>query len=222
MRINPKIYHAADGKEAIDVQKLEDERVIEIYSMDDFEDIYNEYTSQSKFYVWSSEDGINYRIYVENGYYEGLKDLYSANINKVWLDFWDECEKIGNKFSKQIIMPLTLLCVIIYLIGVSVWHWKLWICILILGTFLVLIMFLNRLSKKKISDVNVKSVAEIKKYLGEKHFNELLEFQRGYADAFYERKYPDELDDEDKDNSLEEKENSTDVKENEDKKNEEN
>lgn len=196
MRINPKVYKAAGETEPKEVQQLEDGKVVEIFIMDDFEDIYNEFTGQSKFAVWSSEDGNNYRLYIESEYYVVLKDLYGTDVNRVWLDFWDECEGIGNKFSRKIVMPLTLVCIAIYMIGVTVWKWPLIVCIAILGTFLILIVFLNRLTKKKIADVNLKSVERIKETLGEDRFRELLEIQRNYPDDFYRRKYPNEFEEE--------------------------
>lgn len=191
MRINPKIYKLADGAVALDRHELSKERIIEIYNMDDFEDIYNEFTGQSKFAVWSSEDGVHYRLFIESGYYEVLRDLYGENVNEVWLDFWDACESIGNKFSRRIVMPLTLVCIVTYLIGALVWHWDLIVCLGIFLGFLLVLMIINRFSKKKIAEENYKSIARLRDILGEEHFQNLLTTQRDYPDEFYQSKYPD-------------------------------
>lgn len=196
MRINPKIYHIADDVEPLNRYEYEDGRVVEVFIMDNFEDVYNEFTGQSKFSVWSSEDGQNYRLFVESGNYDVLKDLYGSKVNLIWIDFWDKCEEISNGYSKKLIMPLTLVCVAIYFIGVSVFQWDLWICILLLVTFVGVLSFINKLSKKKIADANYESISKIKSAIGEKHFQNLLEIQRAYPDDFYERKYPSTFDDE--------------------------
>ena len=52
-------------------------------------------------------------------------------------------------------------------------------------------MFCNRLTRKKIYDVNTASVELIKKTLGgTKEFDELIEKQKNYMDAYYDSLYP--------------------------------
>ena len=91
MKINPKLFNVAAEADPVDVQEF-DERKVEIYMMDNYPKIKEEFINKGKFAVWSSIDGVNYRIFIEEGYYNELKELYSQPINKIWVDFWDTCE----------------------------------------------------------------------------------------------------------------------------------
>ena len=67
--------------------------------MNDYDAILADQINKGKFTVWSSNDGFNYRLFLEKGCYETVKELYTAQINKIWVDFWDKTEKISNKFD---------------------------------------------------------------------------------------------------------------------------
>ena len=106
MKVNVKLYNLVENQQALDVQDI-DGRNVEIYSMEDFPKVKEEFIRQGRFAVWSSVDGNNYRIFIEPGYYEEFKELYSLKVNKIWVDFWDACEKISHTATFKIIIPVT-------------------------------------------------------------------------------------------------------------------
>lgn len=192
MRINPKLFAVAEESNPVDVQEF-DERKIEIYIMDEFPKVKEEFINQGKFAVWSSVDGVNYRVFIEEGYYNELRPLYGQAINKIWVDFWDTCEKLSRKASYRIILPVTVVA-LAACIGVSFIPGgaSMWIMIVIVAIAFFAMMFTNKLTKKKIYEANTNSVELIKKNLGSKKFDELLDKQKEYMDQYYDALYPEE------------------------------
>ena len=107
MKVNVKLYNLVQDQEPLDVQNIDGRRV-EIYSMDDFPKTKDDFIRTGRFAVWSSVDGANYRIFIEPGYYNEFKELYSLPVNKIWVDFWDACEKHSRTATFKIIIPTTV------------------------------------------------------------------------------------------------------------------
>lgn len=192
MRINPKLFALANEAQPIDVQEF-DERKVEIFIMDQYPNVKEEFINKGKFAVWSSEDGRNYRVFIEEGYYNELKELYTQPINKIWVDFWDTCEAVSKKTSYRVILPVTVVAVAACFGFSFLPEGSLYAMIAVVVVAFVVMMFCNRLTKKKIYDANVASVELIKKSLGgTKHFDELIDKQKEYMDRYYEALYPEE------------------------------
>ncbi len=200
MKMNQKLYELANEAEPYEVQELEGHRV-EIFLMDSFEGVKEEYVIKNgKFAVWTSLDGVNYRLFLENGYYEKLKDLYQAPINQIWMDFWDNADKISSKFSKTFVYPMmgiaVLLAVLSIFLGDKMGSWGTYGILGILLVMFIGMIFINTQTKKKIVNENVKARDKVAEYLGGKRFDELLDLQKEYMDDFYKNLYPeDNLDD---------------------------
>lgn len=189
MKLNERVFEVLNG-EPVEVQNL-DGHEVKIYILDDYPDVLNEFVSKGKFAVWSCVDGTNYKLAIEKGYYDELRELYSDKVNDTWLKFWDECEKISSTFSKKIVLPATAVIIVIFVVLMALSNkmpGK-------LGTYLTLglaifyvlvILILRKLTTNKINIANQNALAVIKKNLGEAHFNDLLERQRNYIDAYYD------------------------------------
>lgn len=189
MKLNERVFEVLNG-EPVEVQNL-DGHEVKIYILDDYPDVLNEFVNKGKFAVWSCVDGTNYKLAIEKGYYDELRDLYSDKVNDTWLKFWDECEKISSTFSKKIVLPATAVIIVIFVVLMALSNkmpGK-------LGTYLTLglaifyvlvILILRKLTTNKINIANQNALAVIKKNLGEAHFNDLLERQRNYIDAYYD------------------------------------
>lgn len=189
MKLNERVFEVLNG-EPVEVQNL-DGHEVKIYILDDYPDVLNEFVNKGKFAVWSCVDGTNYKLAIEKGYYDELRELYSDKVNDTWLKFWDECEKISSTFSKKIVLPATVVIIVIFVVLMALSNkmpGK-------LGTYLTLglaifyvlvILILRKLTTNKINIANQNALAVIKKNLGEAHFNDLLERQRNYIDAYYD------------------------------------
>lgn len=189
MKLNERVFEVLNG-EPVEVQNL-DGHEVKIYILDGYPDVLNEFVNKGKFAVWSCVDGTNYKLAIEKGYYDELRELYSDKVNDTWLKFWDECEKISSTFSKKIVLPATAVIIVIFVVLMALSNkmpGK-------LGTYLTLglaifyvlvILILRKLTTNKINIANQNALAVIKKNLGEAHFNDLLERQRNYIDAYYD------------------------------------
>lgn len=191
MRINDRIYFYADEEKKLETQELENHN-LEIYNLNDYPDLLEEFTNKGKFAVWSSRDGVDYRLFIEEGYKKEVKELYSKDINNIWLKFWDKCESIATKF-RNIVLPLT----IVILLAIFALTYFLpspvdtILVISISALFFVGVLIYRKISNKQFADANKESVDEIKKLLGEKRFERLLEKQRSYMDSYF--KYEEEV-----------------------------
>ena len=193
MKVNVKLYNLVNGQSPLDVQQI-DNRNVEIYSMVDFPQVKEEFIRQGRFAVWSSVDGNNYRIFIEPGYYNEFKELYSLPVNKIWVDFWDACEKISHTATFKIIIPVTGVA-LAACVGLSFWKSEIssYISIaLVILAFLVM-MISNSRAKSKIQQENVKSVELIKKEVGEKRFEQLIEARKDYTDKYFAAIYPEDV-----------------------------
>lgn len=193
LRINPKVYGIAENATPLEVQEF-DGRKIEIFNMNDYTAVKDEFINKGKFAVWSSIDGVNYRVFIEEGYYSELKALYSEPVNKIWVDFWDTCEKISRKTTLRVVLPITAVAIAgCFLSALIPGNAATYVMIGIVVVAFVAMMFFNRLTKKKIYEANVSSVEAIKQHVGgEAGFNKLLDTQKNYMDSYYAALYPEE------------------------------
>ncbi len=194
MKINPKLFAVADGLEPIEVQEF-DERKIEIYSMDQFEGIKEEFVmKKGQFAVWSSVDGVNYRLFLEDGYQKRVAELYSAKVNRTWVNFYDTTDAISKKFSNYFVYPLmgiaVLACVLSIFLSKYMPSWTSWVIIGVLAVMFIAMIFVNMRIKKVVLNENTKARQEIIDYLGESKFDALIEAQKSYMDEYYENLYP--------------------------------
>lgn len=195
MRINPKLYAVAEGVTPIEVQSF-DERKVELYYMDDFDGVKEDFINKGQFAAWSSEDGVNYRVFIEKGYYEAVGELYSEPINKIWVEFWDKTEQISNKLSKKVMIPIMIISVIVCIGSMWLGDVGQYIAIGILVVAFIVMLVINSKTKKAIVAENIKSRDLIVKHLGQNRFDALLDAQKNYMDEYYQNLYPEDEDEE--------------------------
>ena len=185
MRLNAKIFSIADNIEPVEKQEF-DNRLVEVYYINDFPMLFNQYLPKGRFAIWASVDGFNYRLFVEKGYYAKLGELYSDRVNKIWLDFWDKCDDVTKKYNYRVMLPVAIGCIALFFLVtlIPLGSAQIWVQLGILAIFIIVMMTLNKKVRGKINQVNADSVDDIKAIVGADHFDELLKEQNNYIDAF--------------------------------------
>lgn len=191
MRINPKMFFVPGDDQPFETQEF-DGRKIELFYMNDYDAILADQINKGKFTVWSSNDGFNYRLFLEKGCYETVKELYTAQINKIWVDFWDKTEKISNKFTRRGMIPIGAISIILCLASGLFGEYGQYISIGGLVLAFVAMLLVNKSMKSKILLTNKESRDLIIKTIGENKFNKLLDAQKEYMDAYYESLYQED------------------------------
>ncbi len=95
MKMLPKEYSKAVG-EPFRVESYKGAK-LEMYFLDDRPD-YSKFASRGRFSVWTS-DGVNYRLFVDKGYYHAVNLLYQNGVNDIWLDFTNSIYAAQKKMS---------------------------------------------------------------------------------------------------------------------------
>ena len=192
MKINPKLYEVANTVTPVETQDIGNGAKIEVYTMDQFTGIREEFVNnKGEFAVWSSLDGINYRIFLEDGYYEAVKDLYSQPVNKIWVEFWNKTDNISKKFSRFFIYPLMGVAIVLAVLAIVLSNIPVfqYVVIGVLVLLFIAMIVVNFRTKKIITNESVKSRQEIIDLFGEDKFNTLTDTQKSYMDAYMDNLY---------------------------------
>lgn len=204
MRINPKLFAVANEVTPVETQEF-DNRKVELFYMDDFDGVKEEFINKGQFATWASEDGVNYRLFIEKGYYEAVGELYTLPINKIWVEFWDKTDVISKKFTRYVMIPIMIVSILVcfgsFLIPGNIGQY---IAIGVLVVAFIAMLFCNSKTKKAIMKENINSRDLIIQQLGQDRFDKLLDKQKEYMDEYYQNLYPE--DEEETDETFEDEE----------------
>lgn len=183
MKLNKKLYDTILG-EPYEVQTLDNGKVINIYSMNNHN--YFDYYARRRreFAVFSSLDGKNYKLLIEDGYYEVLHDLYDSKINGIWEEYVTTANKSKNNFLIKITIPVLAIYLIISMVILAFSNNNMFV---FLGLILILFVtngVLKNMQIKRIYKINVDSTNKIKEEIGALRFEELLKAQEEYVNKF--------------------------------------
>ena len=104
MKYNDKQFFESKT-EAFEVQEMNNGSTIELHYMDE-EPFYMDNINRSRFSVWSSPNGKNYKLFIDKGLYEVTNELYTKDINEIWMEFWDKYDKMRKKVLFFFLLPL--------------------------------------------------------------------------------------------------------------------
>ena len=189
MRLNEKYFRQC-ATEPVDVQKMDDGSIVEIHIMND-NPFYEKVINQGQFSVWSVDDSNLYRVFLEEGYYQIMKELFSTKIDGYWVKYWADCDKARRSFFFKVMLPIIVLYYgILFIVGTLLLqsgNQSASTIMLILGLVGVfgIFSFGKRVLTKKIKDLNREVLAHIKKVTGAKKFEALIKKQRQYCADFF-------------------------------------
>ena len=191
MKINQKLFILGDAQQPIEVQEF-DGRKVELFYLED-EVVKTDFINKSQFAVWSSVDGVNYRLFLEQGYYNAVPKLYSKEINQIWLKFWDTTEAITRKTSRFILIPMMIVCIGLCIASFAIKNQiASYITIGVLIAAFIAMLIVNSFTRKKVMQENINSRNKIAEILGQDEFDNILKTQKDYMDAYYQAMYPND------------------------------
>lgn len=180
-------------KEPVETQDL-GERSVEVHSMNQTPYL-AKYASKGQFAVWTS-DGKEYKLLIEDGYYEVMKELYDKKINKVWISFYEEADKVRSGLMYKIVLPMIALAMLVAVLFSTIpalQQFQSVALIAILAVILVANILQTNLMKRKIEQARANSISEIKRIRGKERFEEILEAQAKYYDTYFNTEVVEEV-----------------------------
>ena len=106
MKLCTRVYDGLEGKEPFEVQDIREGVKIELYYMNDFPAYLEEYTRKGNFAIFSTRDGLTYRLLIEKGYYDVMHELYDVETNTIWEQFWVDVNKCRTNYLFKILVPV--------------------------------------------------------------------------------------------------------------------
>lgn len=188
MKLNPKVYNQLKGTPFMS-QNI-DGVLVEFFYMDDTPYLY-QYAGKGRFAIWTS-NGINYRVLVEKTYYEAIEAFYEEPVNRIWVNFLDRIGKITKKINMLFIIPI-----IIFYLGIAVLatlffqDYMLTILLVLIVMVVISNMIQGQIVNKRVRKENQAAQDEIRRYLGEEGFSDMVQKQEEHYKAYF--KFEDEV-----------------------------
>ena len=188
MKLNPKVYNQLKGTPFMS-QNI-DGVLVEFFYMDDTPYLY-QYAGKGRFAIWTS-NGINYRVLVEKTYYEAIEAFYEEPVNRIWVNFLDRIGKITKKINMLFIIPI-----IIFYLGIAVLatlffqDYMLTILLVLIVMVVISNMIQGQIVNKRVRKENQAAQDEIRRYLGEEGFSDMVQKQEDHYKAYF--KFEDEV-----------------------------
>lgn len=193
MKYNEKQFYQS-VTEPFEVQEMEDGSKVSLHYMND-EPFFMDNINKGSFSVWSCGDAKNYKIFIEKGDYEVTKDLFTQDINQIWLNFLNKIDKMKRKYVLFIMLPLVLVILAGLILLSILFPNKAWILVVALVVVIVFSLVPSALLSRKMQIENVKAAAEVREKVGVEKFKQIVEDQDKYMEKFYDdlqKKYEEE------------------------------
>ena len=193
MKYNEKQFYQS-VTEPFEVQEMDNGAKISLHYMND-EPFFMDNINKTRFSVWSSGDGVNYKIFVEKGDYEITKELFTKDVNAIWMDFLTSIDKMRKKYIFCIMLPMLLVFLGILITISILFPNKGWILFVALAVIIVASLIPSALLSKKMQAENVKAASKVRDYVGVERFKQIIEEQDKYMEKFYDdlqKKYEEE------------------------------
>ena len=222
MKYNEKQFYQS-VTEPFETQEMNNGKKIEVHYMNE-EPFFMENINKSRFLAWASADGKNYKLFVEKGLYEVTNELYSKDVNEIWMDFWDRIDTMRRRYIFFIMLPmLAIFATAFILISILIPN-TMWIIVVALIVLLLASLFASTMLSRKMQVENINAATRVRDKVGIERFQQIVKDQDAYIEKFYQdlqAKYEeedrlaeeaenlDEIEAEENDENIEEVEEST-------------
>lgn len=191
MKINAKYYNIINTT-PLDVQNT-DMGVVEVYSLNDYPQLFATHALKSKFTMWCCDGVGPYKLLIEDGYYETMGTLYSSDINTIWLDFYKNITISKKKSFLTILLPVFI--IVFAILGFLNFtnfvpdESKVAVTLAFLVIVFIANTFVNKNVANKVKQMNLEAIDKIKGVVGATKFDELLDAQEAYVKEFFKKQY---------------------------------
>ena len=184
MKYNEKQFYQSKT-EPFETQEMSNGQKIELHYMND-EPFYMENINKSRFLAWASADGKNYKLFVDKGLYEETSELYSQDVNEIWMSFWAKIDKMRKNYIFYIMLPmLAIFLVAFILISIFIPN-TMWVLIVALVVVLFGSLFASSMLSRKMQMANINAANEVRSKIGVDRFKEIVEAQDKYIEKYYQ------------------------------------
>lgn len=191
MKLLPKYYNKINT-EPFEVQETPD-ATFEIYNFNDYPTLHKQHTNSNAFTMWSSDGNGTYKLLIDNDYYDVMKELYTKNVNLIWLDFFETNKTQTNKFLLKTLGPLAfviaaLITIIIFLLPFDM-NIRLILCLVVAIISIFPKKIIENAAKEKSAILKNETIDKINAEVGETVFSRLLEDQEHFITEFNKKRY---------------------------------
>ncbi len=182
MKLNMKVYKNLTSS-PFETQKING-KTVEFHSMNNTPFLF-QYASKGRFAIWAS-DGVNYKVLIEDKYYEAMKDFYQQPVNEIWLGFLGKIGGINKKINMMFIIPTLFIYAIVAILTSIFWDDQM--LQVLLGLLVVIIfsnMIQNRIVSKKVREENAAAQDRIRQHLGVEEFDQLIKRQEAHYQEYF-------------------------------------
>ena len=193
MKYNEKQF-LQSTTEPFETQEMNNGSIIELHYMND-EPFFMENINKSRFLAWSSVDGKNYKLFLEKGFFEETKDLYTKDVNEIWMKFWDKVSLMKRRYLLFFMLPFLAISFSVLIILSLLFPNKALPIICGFVGVLIISLFASSTLSKKMQVANINAASEVRDCIGLEKFKEILERQDKYIEKFYndlQAKYEEE------------------------------
>ena len=184
MKYNEKQFFQSQT-EPFETQEMANGSKIELHYMNE-EPFFMDNINKSRFLAWSSADGKNYKLFVEKGLYDITSELYTKDVNEIWMNFWEKIDSMRKKYIFFVMLPLLAVFITAFiLISIFVPN-TMWILIVALVVLLMGSLFASSMLSRKMQIANINAATEVRDKVGVERFQQIVKDQEAYIEKFYQ------------------------------------
>ena len=184
MKYNEKQFFQSQT-EPFETQEMANGSKIELHYMNE-EPFFMDNINKSRFLAWSSADGKNYKLFVEKGLYDITSELYTKDVNEIWMNFWAKIDNMRRKYIFFVMLPLLAVFITAFiLISIFVPN-TMWILIVALVVLLIGSLFASSMLSRKMQIANINAATEVRDKVGVERFQQIVKDQEAYIEKFYQ------------------------------------